>query len=126
MKRDLDLVRSLLLKIEAEHRPMQMCSFTEDDFPNESSEEWNRVKEHFRLMSDAGFIESGSLTSTSYNLRGISWAGHEFLDSIRDEEVWKRTKEGANKVGSWSLETLSEIARAIAKKKLRDLTDMQF
>ena len=126
MKRDLDLARRILIKIEAELPPMQVGTFTPSAFSVENKEEWDWILEHFRLLADAGFIEKGSLSSGGYTLRGITWAGHEFLDSIRDEEVWRRTKEGANKVGSWSLETLSEIARAIAKKKLRDLTDMQF
>lgn len=38
----------------------------------------------------------------------LTMAGHEYLDTIRDEEVWRRTKEGDRAVGSFSLATLGE------------------
>jgi hypothetical protein len=30
----------------------------------------------------------------------LTWNGHEFLDAVRDDEVWRRTKEGARKAGN--------------------------
>ena len=45
-------------------------------------------------------------------------AGHEYLDAIRDDEVWRRTKDGAHAVGSFSLEVLGTLARGLVREKI--------
>lgn len=42
----------------------------------------------------------------------LTWAGHDYLDGIRDPAIWRHTKRAAGKLGSWSLETVGAIARA--------------
>ena len=45
--------------------------------------------------------------------------GHGFLDEIRDDGVWKKTKEESSKVGgSLSLEMLKELAKAVVRVSL--------
>jgi hypothetical protein len=57
----------------------------------------------------------------------LTWRGHEFLETVRDPEVWKRTKDGARKAGNFGLGFVVELAKAygkhIAKERLGlDLT----
>jgi hypothetical protein len=47
----------------------------------------------------------------------LTWNGHEFLDDIRDPEIWRKTKELAKSVPSVGL-VLWEIAKAEVKTKL--------
>lgn len=44
---------------------------------------------------------------------GITWKGHEFLDNIRDNDVWSRTKNIAKSVSSVSLSVLSNVASKV-------------
>ncbi|WP_339010487.1 DUF2513 domain-containing protein [Fusobacterium varium] len=44
------------------------------------------------------------------NVRDISPAGHAFLENIRNDNNWNKTKEIATKVGSFSLNALKDIA----------------
>jgi|SRR6185437_178254 len=44
--------------------------------------------------------------------------GYEFLEDIRDPEIWRITKERAKGVGQASLEFLWEIAKVEVKSKL--------
>jgi hypothetical protein len=37
------------------------------------------------------------------------------LESVRNPETWQKTKEGAHKIGSWSVSLLSDMAKAYAK-----------
>lgn len=53
-------------------------------------------------------------------LEGLTWEGHEFLDTVRSPEVWRRTKEAAGKVGGVSITILAEIARATAKAMIKE------
>jgi hypothetical protein len=48
-------------------------------------------------MAEAGLIEAQNLVTMQKYLwlpKRLTWDGHEFLDAIRDPEVWRRTKEG--------------------------------
>lgn len=45
----------------------------------------------------------------------LTWSGHDFLDTVRDPEVWKRTKSGASKIGGLAFEGMKNMAMAYAK-----------
>lgn len=46
------------------------------------------------LAIDAGFVNGREAGGGSFLLEGLTWSGHDFLDSVRDDEIWRRTKEG--------------------------------
>lgn len=48
----------------------------------------------------------------------ITYQGHQFLDSIRDDSIWKETKTKASKIASISLPILQELATSLIKIKL--------
>lgn len=49
----------------------------------------------------------------------ITWDGHQFLDSIRSDTVWNKTKKKiVSTVGSASLSIISSVASSIAKNLL--------
>jgi hypothetical protein len=47
----------------------------------------------------------------------LTWEGHEFLDDIRDPEIWRKTKDRAKSVAGAGLSLLWEIAKAEIKTK---------
>jgi hypothetical protein len=49
---------------------------------------------------------------------GITWQGHDFIDSVRDDKIWAETKDTAKKAGGWTLSLLSEIAKAVIKENI--------
>ena len=49
---------------------------------------------------------------------GLTYDGHEFLDTIRDNQVWKLTKDTAKKAGVGGLKVLVEVGKSYAKQKL--------
>jgi len=111
MKRDMDLVREILLAIEdgttafGDGTGEAHLPFPEQD-----------VMEHLRLMEQAGLIEVMSKPiSGPIHLRGLTWEGHDFLDTVRDPEVWKRTKSGASKLGGLAFGAIKDMATAYAK-----------
>jgi hypothetical protein len=50
----------------------------------------------------------------------LTWRGHEFLDTVRDGEIWRQTKETATKVGAASFQAIFAIATAAIKQKLTE------
>ena len=79
MKRDMDLIRDLLLKIE-EAPPKaswKVIVTTKDDTEAE------RILWHLALIEEAGFIKSNPLHLHGHRLPEnieLVWAGHDFLE----------------------------------------------
>ena len=83
------------------------------------------VRYQLVLLVEAGFL-NGQITLPNSNLpifgpiavARLTWQGHEFLDDIRDPQIWSKTKERAKAVASVGIGFLWEIAKAEIKKKL--------
>ena len=55
-----------------------------------------------------------------------TYRGHEFLDAVREKEIWEKTKEAAKKGGVKTLELIWEIGKAICKSELKKRTGLEF
>lgn len=115
MKLDKDAIRSILLAIESDTgNPMIPKDI---EIPGLSQQE---TAYHVELLAEAGFLEAKRLvTFQLYDWKPtrLTYAGHEFLDTVRDNEIWRLTKEGAQKVGAHSVTFLFEVGKAILKQK---------
>jgi hypothetical protein len=93
MKRDWDTVRELLTKIEECSQPGEITRLS--SFPAERAAE---ISYHIELLLEAGLVD-GQMSKSIH--RGphdfiatrLTWSGHEFLESIRSETVWQKTKK---------------------------------
>lgn len=96
-------------------------------FPEYSRE---TIAHHLKLTESAGFIKA--ITETMWSdaasreyerTKGwqLTWDGHEFLETIRDPEIWRKTKDGANKVGGWTVNLLAELGKGYLKAKAIEL-----
>ena len=79
MKRDFEFLKCLLEHIE-EHDQAFHAIHIEDDTFTEPSE---KVKYHLRLIRDAGFIRALQVKMGYIVVKELTWAGHEYLDSLR-------------------------------------------
>lgn len=92
MKRDMDLVRAILLDIE-KNNVFQEDGYT-PQIPGYSLEE---IAYHVQIMEDADLL----LAHVQWFQRGppriylarMAWKGHEFLDASRNESLWNQAKE---------------------------------
>lgn len=119
MKLDKDLVREILLAIEeSEHDPDDSIEVTVE------GRDPRQVSYHLMLLHEAGFVLAEDLISTddelAWGARRLTYAGHEFLDTVRDGEVWRRTKEGAGKVGGGGLKLLLDLGKAYGKQVVQE------
>lgn len=51
-------------------------------------------------------------------VKSITWNGHQFLDNIRDNNVWSKTKKTVSALSSVSLSILVDIAKKIVEKSI--------
>ena len=119
MKRDMDLIRKLLLYFEGKDSPECV------EVPSVEDYDSTTIKTHLVLMYDAGLLRCEPIKSSTSDrvIRVIpfelTWAGHDFLQTMRDENLWKKAKEHVLKPGaSWSFEILKEWAKHELKQRL--------
>src|SRR3569833_1063146 len=110
MKRDMDVVRSLLQQIEA------------------TKEGYTFVRgidaQHAAILIDAGLIHGHLHRSDAHgvmsaNIERLTWSGLDFLDSMREDTLRNKAKERVLVPGvSWTFDILKEWLKFEAKKKL--------
>ncbi|MDQ6867300.1 MAG: DUF2513 domain-containing protein [Pseudomonadota bacterium] len=44
---------------------------------------------------------------------------HDFLDSIRDPDLWNKTKKGAKAAGGFTMDLLADLAKGLIKRRSR-------
>lgn len=122
VQRDMDLVRAILLQLERRETSELLGR---DELKIEGRTDLE-VGHHLNLLFDAGMLIAEPVTTPSgrviyVHAQTLSWAGHEFLDNVRDPEIWRQTKAGAVRAGQWSLKTLADIAVSIGKARIEHL-----
>ena len=63
-------------------------------------------------MQDAGFTKH-----TSNGYFRLTSQGHDYLEAIRADTAWKRTKDGARMIGGATLGMMKDISVAYLKQE---------
>ncbi len=119
MKRNLDTVRKLLELADAQPAGQPLITLS-GSFENTPVE----VVEHIQLMIDAGLIEGEAYTDPKMERGGIfvisnlTWAGHDFLNASRNDDVWNTTKSRIAKAGSWTFGLVLEVRKEETKRRI--------
>jgi len=113
MKRDMNLIRLLLLDTEGEEPRPDLAGFTEEQ----------RIY-HSALLIEAGLIEGvirkdeNGFPSGTVRVR-LTWAGHEFLDAARNDTIWKKASEKIKQSGvQVTISLLEELLKKLLKESL--------
>ncbi|TYS25167.1 DUF2513 domain-containing protein [Bacillus subtilis] len=118
MKLNRDCLRDVLLTIEEEVGFLENSSIRLlARYPRLMEYELSDVFYCVRKLMEAGYVK-GFEYKGGADVSELTFKGHEFLDSIRDDEVWDKTKSVAAKVGGASLTIMTEIATSFIKTKL--------
>jgi hypothetical protein len=115
MKRDMDLIRSLLMGIESV--PSEQRAFYLPSMSREIDHHLKLLTEHRLIALQYGPARDDDVGKW-YVFATLTWDGHDFVDAVRDEAVWKHTKEGAKAVGGFSFDILKALAKAFLKKQI--------
>lgn len=116
MKRDMDLIRAMLLAIESNPHgfapKIDIEGYTQE-----------QIGYHALLLGEAGLAKVHErkleeIKTPEAYVERLTWAGHEFLDSARDKQIWNQAKDVLNKVGASSLPILMGVLTKIIEKKL--------
>ena len=92
VKRDLELVREILIEVEnvAGGGPKSFDASKVDIIKFR----------HVELLKMAGLLDSNKFNETASKLKvQLTWDGHDFLDAIKDQSIWNKTKAKLKEVG---------------------------
>ncbi len=115
MKRNWDTIREILIRLE-EIPPEKDC-LQLTDFPSDRAYEYSY---HAELLIEAGLIDGQMCKTIGPQANGflamrMTWEGHEFLDAIRSDTVWRKAKDSFVKGGlSMTFDLVKSVAKDIA------------
>lgn len=113
MKLDYDLIRNLLLEIEnvTDGDIYYTPKFFYEKFPNIDQKV---VWYHLKYLSDINFVQC----NRNYDIYDISPSGRDYLNSIRDEKIWNKTRTISHSLGQVALSIVSDVATSLIKRSL--------
>lgn len=141
MKRDMDLIRSILMEIEEDVNINGRFIVSDADLRQEGADA-SKIQYHLRLLMDAGYIEghdanklTGGITPQknepgiprredlpTIQVTRMTWEGHDFLETVRDPKVWQKTKGYLKDVGGVGIDVLKDVAKTVLKDQIKQYT----
>ena len=110
MKRDMDLVRTILLALADSDEPLLSTDLVTDEYSRDV------IGYHFLILDEAGLIMANVKPAGDdpYYIAAASrltWEGNDFLD----ESIWKRVRSTIGKItGGASFEVFKTVASSLA------------
>lgn len=119
MKRDMDLIRNILIGIEAYPAANGVIHLDElglGDYPPEV------VAYHVKLLDEAGLIVASDFSADDELVwlpSRLTWSGHEFLDAARHATVWEKAKHVIQQQGgALPLAVIQALLIQLAKQQI--------
>lgn len=130
MQRDTDMIRDLLLEIEAGKEYYQVLSDKDCELHGLekhglTDNEVDKIEHHLNLINDRRLVEFTKADEGRWIVDKITWEGHDFIDSVRDSAVWAQTKAGVEKAGGFTFDVIVALAKGLLKTKLEKHTGLQ-
>lgn len=124
MKRDLDLIREIMLTLEDQMEYGE--NFTSDKLFAIMANETLSIEKlsyHIGLLVEANHIKAkenkyfGDVSD--YVINTITNEGQDFIDTVRQDNTWNIVKAKAVEIGGFSLSLLIEIGKDYLKKQFQ-------
>ena len=115
MKRDMDLVREILIAVE-EKKNLDDLEYDRD-----------QINLHVELMKEHGLVDAiVALSSDSVehrilacSVKRLTWKGQDFLEEARNKSIWEQAKKKCLEgTGGLAIELLRGCLVYVAKQKL--------
>lgn len=118
MKRDLDLLRKIILAVE--DRPAEAAPRSIEIEGYDATE----IGYHSYLLVDSGLAKGVDVTTIldllpQWEVLHLTSAGHDFADAARNDSTWKTaTKMVKDKTGGVTLEVMKQVLVSLVKNTL--------
>jgi Hypothetical protein (DUF2513) len=116
MKRDLELIRTILMEVEQNNQPLRPIKIEAHGYsPDE-------VSYHVWQLYDAGYVtaeDRSHLAGMVWLPKSLTWEGHNFLDATRNDGIWRQVKARLKDKGlDAPLSVIQELATKLVTSAL--------
>lgn len=126
MKLNYDCVRSVLLTVEKSKTIDEELNLNplavETIFEQLPKYEDNEILYTIEKLKEAGYINAALHFAAGHFIDGavssITYSGHEYLDNIREPEVWRKVKTMLKNAGAITLPLISQAAQMLIGSQL--------
>ena len=123
MKLNPDCCRAIMLAVE--EKPYGMIYTLGQLFDKTSSYPHEDIAYSCLKLHEGGYLDVttaspllGSHSRQIVAINDLTYAGHEFLENVRDDGIWKEAKSKSASVGSFALSVLSKVAAYVIANKI--------
>jgi hypothetical protein len=126
MKRDMDLLRAIMLFAEEQVPAARFKSCEPPDFQSKfPALDRDTLCEHIRLLEETQYLKKVAWSYDGAALSGLTMVGFDYLDTIRDDEIWRKAKDGAREAGGFTLDLLGDLAKGLIKTQIKRTTGVE-
>lgn len=126
MKLNYDCVRSVLLTVEKSKTIDEELNLNplavETIFEQLPKYEDSEILYTIEKLKEAGYINAALHFAAGHFIDGtvssITYRGHEYLDNIREPEVWRKVKAMLKNAGATTLPLISQAAKMLIGSQL--------
>jgi hypothetical protein len=110
---------------------VEELSASNDGFTCFKHEDRDELGYHVELLLDRGLVkalclqELGVHPADNFMDARLTWEGSDFIGSVRDEELWRKTKEGAVQAGGFTFDLVKALAKGLVKQKIEHHTGIK-
>lgn len=119
MKRNMDLVRDILLCVEETTTPCVKWEYRYGDRVPERLRKYTQeeVEYHVDLCAESGLLRGAAVYNGGLwiDVKDLTSSGHDFLANIRKDSVWKKVKDVAEGA---SLSVIASFAEKCIRTQL--------
>jgi hypothetical protein len=114
MKRDIDLIRSLLLNVESDGEHAVPAGHTNEE-----------IADHVQQLVEEGLVEGvvvrdGQGVPCGATIIRLTSKGHDFVDATRNPRFWMKTKGYVTKnLPGWTISIVKEVAELAIKGEIK-------
>jgi hypothetical protein len=122
----MDLIRELVLQIDKNPQFDGICQI-QPETPADlgiTDHSYEAVAYNLNQLVDAGLVK-GARTMQMPIISQLTWSGHDFADSVRDQETWAKTKNAAAGAGGFTVDLLKDLAKGFIKKQIEEKTGIK-
>jgi hypothetical protein len=117
MKRDMDLVRAILLELEKHPAGFAPPKITIEGYTDD------QIAYHAHIMWQEGLVNAIDMKhlgskGPEAKISGLTWQGHEFIDAAREPSRWQQAKAIVGKTGEASIHVWFAVLTDLVKKNL--------
>jgi len=124
MRLDYDCVRNILLVVESLNYGEELHNDNFSKFPALREYHPGKMEYTVKRLAEAGYIPSEPVMTMvngniRYSISSMTWDGHQFLDYIRNNDVWNKTKSHLpSPVDSFPVKIIVAIAAKIIQNSI--------